>query len=556
MTATRHRTRLTFPAAPAAPAVEFAGGRLSVRFDRFDLPAYDLFLKVKRLPESAVEFDPAAEAYTVSAPARFAPLLGVPVPPAAGPALPLWPALFPDQAALVAEAVAAKRYAVWSQCGNGKTLVGLEFARLAQAATGGRVLVVTLKSVVGEWAAQAARFYGDALPLAVLGSRADMKAWMAGGPPGVAVTNYEKWNPPSLAEQVVSEARSLAGVVLDESSRLKGSGGKQKWALIKSCKGVEYKLALTATPAPNDTIEFASQASFLEKMRTAADIIWTYFTRDPVSHRWAVKPHARQAFFEFMSSWSVYVNDPARYGWDRGRPPVPPPDYVLHPVDPTAEQRQEAALVTAGPTGQMTLVSAIETNSIQRAKLAQVAQGFRYAKGPTAATRTVRRIPSAKPAAVAAIVRAELAAGRQVLVWTVFDAETQIVAAELAGVEGLAVVTGSTARPARAERVDGFVAGRYRVLVSRARMLGYGQNFQCAGAMVFSGWTDSFEDFYQAVRRAVRFGQADRVRVHLPYVRELEEDTLANVRRKETEFERSVAEMEACYLAARKGVPR
>lgn len=533
-----------------APPVKFAGDRMSIRFDRFDQAAYALFLQCKRIPEFTLHFDPETESYTVESPARFAGMLGIEAPPSTI-AIPLADFLFEDQVTLTRQALDAKRYAVWSGCGNGKTLIGLEYARHVAAMTKGRVLIVTLNEIVNQWIEESAKFYGDALPLERLKSRDSMKEWCVDGPAGaIGITNYEKFNPGTLAEQVVNECRHLAGVVLDESSRLKGGGGKQKWALIKSMKGVEYKLNLTATPAPNDLIEFASQASFLEKMRTDADIIWTFFTRDPVTTRWTIKPHARAAFFEFMSSWSIYVNDPKRYGWRLDQPDVPKATMIETEIEPTQEQREAARTITADSGGQISLFQDGNTNAIQRAKLSQVAKGFVYSdKG-----KTITRIPSGKPAAVAKIIHKEAAAGHQVLVWTIFDAETDILAEHLKGLDGVEFLTGSVSTDIRPSIIERFRRGETRVLVSRTRMLGFGMNFQFVKAMIFSGWTDSFEDLYQAVRRAVRFGQADSVRVYFPVIRELEGDTFDNIRRKEAEFERSIVEMEDCYIRARNAV--
>lgn len=362
-----------------APAITFADDRMQVRFNRFGLPAYSLFLKCKALPESACEFDPSDESYTLSAPARFAEMLGV-TRPAVRDVHPLADFLFDDQRELVRLALECKRFALWCQCGWGKTPSGIEWARQVVLRTGGRVLITTINDIVGEWIREAAKFYGDSLKLHRIASRADMREWMQHGEPGIAITNYEKWNPDGLADQIVNEARFLAGAVVDEN-RLKTGGGKQKWALGKSMKGIEYKLTLTATPAPNDTMEFASQAMWLEKMRTEQDIIWTFFTRDQKTHRWAVKPHARAAFFEFMSSWSVYVNDPKRYGWRLGQPDVPKPDYRIVEISATPEQLDLARTAAANvQTGQMSLVPPNETNVIQRLKLSQIAKGFRYRK--------------------------------------------------------------------------------------------------------------------------------------------------------------------------------
>jgi hypothetical protein len=365
------------------PEVKIDGDRLRVTFDDFGVTSgsYALFLKVKALPEQQVEFDPDREVYTVSAPARFAPMLGVQIPRAGAHDLPLTDVLFDDQRAIVQMALDAKRFAVWSDCGSGKTLCALEFARHVIHRTGGRVLITTLNDIVPQWIDEAAKFYDDSMPLHRIKSRQEMREWCkGGGDPAVnlAVTNYEKWNPEDLDHQVVSEARHLAGVILDEN-RIKTGGGKQKWAIIKSCRGIEYKLSLTATPAPNDTMEFASQASFLEKMRSEGEIIWTYFRRDEKTHRWTVKKHARKAFFEFMAGWSIYVRDPKRYGWRLGQAEVPKPELFIHEIPATDGQRCKLSILTAAPDGQMQLpgMNDQDLNAIRASKLSQAAPATR-----------------------------------------------------------------------------------------------------------------------------------------------------------------------------------
>lgn len=541
-----------------APSIVFVNDRLSVRFDRFDLPSYELFLRAKRLPESRVTLDDTDEgmAWTIDAPAYLAPMLGVAVPQDLRADLPLSGFLFDDQQEIVARALAVKRFACWSDCGLGKTPIGLEFARQVMHRTGRRVLIVSLNEIVGQWLSEAEKFYGPSLPIMRLTHREDMRRWMAGsyaedGCPDLAVVNYEKWNPPSLAEQVVSEARHLAAIILDESSRLKTGGGKQKWALIKSCRGVEYKLSLTATPAPNEVMEFASQASFLEKLRNEAEILWTYFRRDEKTHRWTVKAHARSAFFEFMAGWSIYVRDPRRYGWRKDFPEVPAPVTLRHPIRPTAEQialLPQASADTA--TGQMDLFPQTkDPNFVQAGWLSQLAKGFRYIREEKG---EFERVASRKPELVARLVADEVAAGAQVLVWTVFDAESQILAEELAA-HALPhdLLTGKVPRNKRSTILDRFRAGECRVLVSRPSMLGYGLNFQFVSAMVFSGFSFSYESQYQAVRRAYRFGQKERLRVHIPYVERFEDAMLDALERKQAEHERSIEEMEANYVRAR-----
>lgn len=534
----------------AAPGVSFAGDELAIRFGRFGIPEYDLFLQAKRFPEHRLEYHPEDETYTLFAPARFAAMLGV-ERPAVDLGLEISPFLRDYQAAIVRDALDAKRMGIWTGCGSGKTNITLELGRHIVHRTGGRFLICTVNDVVNQWIDEAAKFYGDSLPLLKLRSRAEMKEWMKSGPSGLAIANYEKWNHKSLSDQVVSEARHLAGIALDEN-RLKSAGGRQKWAIIKSCRGIEYKYSCTALPAPNRPDEYASQASFLEKMRSERDIIWTYFVRDTKTHRWTVKPHSREAFFRFMASWSIYLDDPRKYGWSMDMVPPPEPVIINHEIDPTPEQLEWRRKLSVPPSGQMDLFDSQDTNAIQRVRLSQVAKGFIYVKGQSG--RIAHRIPSLKPAFVADLIRSEVAAGHRVLVWTIFDGETEILSKEL-GLTPHRCLTGKTKDADRADILDRFRKGDVPVLLTRAKMLGWGFNFQFVTSMVFSGWDDSFEAVYQAIRRAYRQGFDDRMgplRVHFPMVRQLENDTLESLRVKEAEHRRSVADMEHCYIRARK----
>lgn len=300
--------------------VEIVGDRLRACFTEYGPEQYQQFLKLKALPEHQIEVDEVLN-YTLTAPSRFASMLGLDVPDRGAQVLPVPEWFYDDQEFIVETAIEAKRFACWSDCGLGKTFIEAEFARQVMHLTGGRVLGFSMNEIVPQWVEMVEEFYGGELPVHTLESREEMKEWANGDRPDLpdcCITNYEKMNPDESG-QIVSELRNLAGVFLDESSRLKTGGGKQKWALIKSCKGIEYKLSATATPAPNDWMEFASQGSFLERMRTegdlegAGEVIWTFFAKDK-SGKWTVKPHAREGFFEFLSSWSIYVSDPRRFG--------------------------------------------------------------------------------------------------------------------------------------------------------------------------------------------------------------------------------------------------
>lgn len=534
-----------------SPAVTFSGDRLHVHFDRFDIASYSRFLQVKSLPESELEFHRDTETYTVSAPKRFADLLGVEPPSRGADDLPLSEFLFDDQNAIVRMALDAKRFACWSDCGLGKTLISLEFARQVMHRTGQRVLIVTLNDIVGQFMEECRNFYGDALPIERVRSREHMRTWCLEDRPALGVTNYEKFNPDQgdVETQTVNELRHLGGLILDESSRLKTGGGKQKWAIIKSSKGIEYKLSCTATPAPNDTMEFASQASFLERMRSEGDIIWTYFKRDEKTHRWTVKRHAREGFFRFMAGWSIYVRDPRKYGWRLDHNPVPEPIITVREIEATPEQLSAMRVYQTDPNGQMHLYEKENTNAIERVKLSEIAKGFVYTEN-----KKVVRIPSLKPDVVARMTAEQLYARRRTLIWTQFDAETDIVVEALArvGITDAEILTGRVPKRDRGDILDRFRSGKSRLLIGRAKMIGYGQNFQKCGAMIFSGWNDSYEEMYQAIRRAYRHGQKRHVRVFFPFIRQLEGDMLENIFSKQDKHLAAVEEMEANYVASMK----
>lgn len=541
------------------PPITIDGDRLSVRFDRFDASAYERFLQVKRLPEFELKFDVHTESYTVTAPKRFATMLGAQLDQYQDGELAMADFLYDDQAAIVRMALDSKRFACWSDCGLGKTPITLEFARQVIHRTKGRFLILTMNEIVPQFIEECRKFYRDTLPILRLNSRAELKQWCAEGD-GIhqlAITNYEKMNPDADG-QTVNEMRYLAGVALDESSRLKTGGGKQKWAIIKSCKGIEYKLSCTATPAPNDTMEFASQASFLERMRNESEIIWTYFHRNPKTHRWSVKRHARKAFFEFMAGWSIYVRDPRRYGWRKGHKDVPAPIVKMHELAMSPGQATALQKLSRADNGQISLFQKSDVNTIQRAKMSQIAKGFRYrkVKGKSGKDgRTIERIESAKPGFVADLAAAESRDGLQVLLWTVFDAESTILAEELRA-RGIPfdLLTGATPDQERIEMLERFRHGQSPVLISRASMLGFGMNFQCCGSMIFSGWNDSYEQYYQAWRRAVRDGQTKRVRIHIPVIPELEGDMLETIFEKEGKHLAAIDEMESNYIAACKAL--
>lgn len=514
------------------------GQTANVRFRNYDIAEYQLFLKAKALPEKRVEFDPETDAYVLTTHRRFATRLSddIAVGEVAAP-LPISSFLFDYQRFIVERALEAQRFAVFADTGLGKTPMQLELARQVLHLLGGKFLLLTLPDIIPQTIAAGRQWYPE-MPIRHLKTREELIAWLCDGAPGVGITNYQKF-----VGGVIPEFRNLSGLAADESSVLKTGGGTIKWNLVKSAKGIPYKFSFSATPAPNDVAEYASQASFLEKIQG----FWDHFTKAGNGKGdWYIKPHARQAFYQFMVSWSIYMRSPKRFGFADNLAALPEPVFHDIPIQASDEQRGFAmGIFAASGAG---LFGDASLGVTQRTKLSQAAKGFVYDSG---AVGGMRRIPSRKPYYVAEIVRQAVAAGRQVLVWTVFDEESRLVAEAL---EPLGVafeaLHGEHKEKQRLEILDRFRSGETRALVSKAQLLGFGLNFQFCTAMVFSGWDDSYERYYQAVRRAYRYGQTERVQIYMPVVTELEGPILDNLMRKRANFEADAQAQEDAYIEA------
>ena len=523
-----------------------SGDTMRLTFNRYDQDAYRLFLRTKSLPEHEIVYDEFADAYTVVAPSRFAELLGFQLQRSESDWLPMPSFLFDRQSFFVRKALEAKRYACWWDTGLGKTLLILEWARQVQSRTSGKVLIVELLNVIPEVLSAAKKFYGDELTLQVISTRDELRAWCANGAPGIAITNPEKFIPREREPEAMTEVTHCVGVALDESSILKTGGGVIKWALSKSCRGVEYKLSCTATPAPNDPIEYASQAAWLEKIRDENDVIWTYFARDK-DGEWKVKEHALAAFYAFLSNWSCYLRDPRRYGFVDGLADLPEPETIVHDISATAAQLAELSALPSD-TGQRRILTPKKLGIVERTRMATLSSGFVY-EGE--APRNVRRVASNKIDAIARITAADVADGRQIIIWTEYDATADAIAEALSTAEVRAeVLTGTTPKPQREPIVDRFTSGATPVIITRPKMLAFGRNLQCCSSMIFADITDSYERIYQAIRRAYRYGNPRRVRIHHPIVRELQGVTWDNVQLKARQFAGDVEKMETLFIEA------
>jgi hypothetical protein len=521
-----------------------------VDFKNFDADSYKIFLQSKKLPEYNLKYDWKTDSYQLKCPARFAHVFGMEETHIDKGWLPLADHLFDYQQFICKQALEIKRFAVWADTGLGKTNIYLEFARQVEHRTGRKVLLIVPLNIIPQTITEAHKFYGAAYQIERLWSRSDMKDWCKKLGGGIGIVNPEKFIPRNESE-IISELQYLGGVILDEASLLKTGGGKIKWSLIKSCRGIEYKMSCTATPAPNEAMEYASQGSWLEKLRNEGDILWTYFTRKK-DGSWKVKNHAQDAFYRFMSSWSVYLRNPINYGFADNLKDLPEPIITKYIVPCTKEQ-WEFVQAIPDKTGQMSLFinKGKKITMVERSKFSQLAKGFSYDKNG----KSPKEIPSNKPAFIVDLIKKEVATGSQVLVWTVFNEECEVLKKLLTCVNfSIDVLSGKVPKMRRPDIIEKFQTGKTDVLISKASMLGFGLNFQNCDCMIFSGFNDSFEQFYQAVRRSYRYGQTKAVKIHIPYIKELEGTVWQNIERKQEQFIYDTTKQEKNYLAAMKGV--
>jgi superfamily II DNA or RNA helicase len=473
---------------------------------------YRTFLKVKGLPRFTFT------GRTAEFPDEYADTLGLKPPRAkAGKYTPL-PGLFDYQREIAKTAVRKRKYAVFAECGLGKTLILLEYARHAAAAMPTKgVLIVSPLMVVNQTVAEAKRFYGDSLPIRVVRA-AELPQWLATGK-GVAITNYE-------AIRDGLDPGNLGGLICDESSLLKSHYGKWGTRLIELGKGLGWKLCLTGTPAPNDRIEFANHAVFLDHEPTVNSFLARYFVnRGETANRWELKAHALKPFYRSLSHWCIFLTNPATYGWKDNTATVPPINVHIHDVDLTADQRD----MVQRQTGSLWLSDAGGITS--RSKLSQMAKGRHNGEAiDTNKTEFIRDLVNGF-------------GGRSSIIWCVYNAEQEIMAATF---PAAANVSGDTPKDDRADLVRRFQAGELAELISKPKVLGFGLNLQVCTRMVFSGIQDSYESYHQAVKRANRVGSTEPLEVHIP-VTEIERPMLDTVLRKASRVQQDTAEQEAIF---------
>lgn len=388
--------------------------------------------------------------------------------------------LYPWQAAIVRWALRKGRAAIWADCGLGKSFMQIAWAHALQQ----RTLILAPLCVAEQTVAEAAKLGIEAVYVRDQ-QDADASACR------ILLTNYERldhFNP-----------STFGAVVLDESSILKAFDGKTRTALITAFRAIPYRLCCTATPSPNDIAELANHAEFLGLM-TRAEFLATWFVHDDAG--WRMKRHAVQPFYRWLASWAVAFRRPSDLGYSNSGfelPALQIRDTIVPSPDSVGSLFPELGL--SGIKGRL----AARRGSLE-ARVEAVTQLL---------TQTDRA--------------GYHDAHCQWLLWCGLNPEAE---ALTDAIPGAVNVQGSDTYAEKRSAIEGFVSGEIRVLVSKVKILGFGLNLQNCHHMAFVGIGDSYEQYYQAIRRCWRFGQRSPVAAHI-VVSDAERAVVENVRRKE-----------------------
>jgi superfamily II DNA or RNA helicase len=389
----------------------------------------------------------------------------------------LHPDLFDFQRDIVSWALLKGRAAIFADCGMGKTPMQLEWARHVP----GDVLILAPLAVAPQTVREGEKF-GIPVRYCRDGSQ------RAGG---ITVTNYEmldRFNP-----------ADFVGVVLDESSILKAYDGKTRTKIIQAFRETPYRLACTATPAPNDHMELGNHSEFLGLM-TRPEMLSMFFVHDGGStQNWRIKGHARSDFWRWVCSWAVMLRMPSDLGYEDGGFVLPPIEHHHHTLETT-----EPSPGHLFPMRATTLRERISAR----------------------ASTTERR----------AAVCADLVngSGETWVIWCNLNRESGEIAKRI---DGAVEIRGNESNAAKEDKLFAFANGEIRVLVTKPSIAGHGMNWQHCHKVAFLGLSDSYEQFYQAARRCWRFGQESKVDVHI-ITADIEGATLENIKRKEADAER------------------
>ena len=368
--------------------------------------------------------------------------------------------LFDFQKECVAFCLRQGRAGLYLDTGLGKTRCQLEWAAQSAEQSNGKALILTPLAVAKQIERE-----GRAL-----GYEARVIRDQSEARDGINICNYDRLDK--------IDPDQFGAVSLDEASILKSFNGKTSGALVNAFAGHRFRLAATATPAPNDHMELGQQADFLGIM-SSNEMLMRWFINDTAeaSQQWRLKRHAEQDFWDWMASWSRMAQNPEDLGFDGSQYLLPPLNIIRHKTQGSNVKPMDGSLFVAD-------LSATNMHDVKR-------------QTSGARADTIAGIASQTGAFIA---------------WCDTDYEADELRARM---PNAVEVRGSMPIEKKEENLEAFSLGQARVIITKPSVAGFGLNWQHAADMGFAGRTFSYEAWYQAVRRSWRFGQTKPVNVHI-----------------------------------------
>jgi len=387
--------------------------------------------------------------------------------------------LFDFQNDIVIWACRKGRAALFQNCGLGKSFQSLSWAHQVCLKTDGRVLILAPLAVSRQTVQEGVKF----------GYKVNLCESDDDVTEGINITNYEKLHK--------FDPAVFAGVVADESGIMKSFTGKIRNQMIEMWKNTPYRLACTATPSPNDFEELGNQAEFLG-ICSRSEMLSMFFINDTQNTgTWRLKGHAHDTFWKWVCSWAVMIQKPSDIGYNDGGFKLPPIKFHDHVVK--GEGMQDGSLF---------VIEAKTLNDRRRVRKQSIKERCQIAAD---------LVNNSK---------------ESWLVWCGLNDESKLLKSMI---NDCVEVTGSDKSSFKEKSLIKFANNETHCMVSKVKIAGYGMNFQCCRNMIFVGMSDSFEDYYQATRRCWRFGQENKVNIHV-ITHEKEGAVLRNIKRKEKDF--------------------
>jgi superfamily II DNA or RNA helicase len=400
--------------------------------------------------------------------------------------------LFEWQKIIVKWAILKGRCALFLDTGLGKTFCQLEWAWQVYQKIKENILIFAPLAVSYQTQREGKKY----------GIEVHISRGMDDIKPCINIANYEIMDKFDLS--------SFGGIVLDESSIIKHFGTKTSSELIKKCKNVKYKLCCTATPAPNDYMELGMHSEFLGVMKRS-EMLATFFINDASdTGKWRLKGHAKEKFWEWIASWACVVKTPGDLGFSDEGYILPELKIIQHIVKPDS-----AKITKDGKEALFEFEYAKTLNERRQAKKDSLQERI----------QTAAKIANSSK--------------EQVLLWCDLNSES---AALNKVIDDAIEVKGSDTTEHKTKTIIDFVNEKIKAIISKSSIYGFGINLQICHRIIFVSMNDSFERYYQTIRRCYRFGQKKPVEVHI-ITSEREGAIKENIERKQRDAEKMTAEM-------------